>query len=215
MVYKTLKSRGRTKISIKDGKLQVPDNPIIPFVEGMARVATFGAPRCVCSMRPLRRLIRAGARSIGWKFTRAKRPSNCTTHGCRTRLPKPSRNSWWDQRPAHNPDRRRHPFLECCASQIARLYVCQRPVRWYTGVPSPVKHPEYVDMSSSARTRGYLYRYRVPVWTEDNTKFMKSFKEAFPKEYAKMRFPDTAAIASNRSPSKGPNVWCAPPFNGR
>jgi isocitrate dehydrogenase len=75
------------------------------------------------------------------------------------------------------------------------LYVCQRPVRYFEGVPSPVKHPEYVDMIIFRENTEDIYTgIEFAYGTEDNKKFKQLFKEAFPKEYAKIRFPDTAGI---------------------
>jgi isocitrate dehydrogenase len=85
--------------------------------------------------------------------------------------------------------------LNVALRKMLDLYVCQRPVRYYKGVPSPVKHPEYVDMIIFRENTEDIYTgIEFQYGTEDNTRFMKLFKEAFPKEYAKMRFPDTAAI---------------------
>jgi isocitrate dehydrogenase len=85
--------------------------------------------------------------------------------------------------------------LNVALRKMLDLYVCQRPVRYYKGVPSPVKHPEYVDMVIFRENTEDIYTgIEFQYGTEDNTRFMKLFKEAFPKEYAKMRFPDTAAI---------------------
>ena len=68
-------------------------------------------------------------------------------------------------------------------------------MRYYNGVPSPVKHPEYVDMVIFRENTEDIYTgIEFQYGTEDNSKFKDMFKEAFPKEYAKMRFPDTAAI---------------------
>jgi len=75
------------------------------------------------------------------------------------------------------------------------LYVCQRPVRYYTGVPSPVKHPEYVDMVIFRENTEDIYTgIEFKYGTEENQKFKDMLKEAYPKEYAKIRFPETAAI---------------------
>ena len=75
------------------------------------------------------------------------------------------------------------------------LYVCQRPVRYFAGVPSPVKHPEYVDMVIFRENTEDIYTgIEFANGTEDNLKFKQLFKQAFPKEYVKIRFPDTAGI---------------------
>jgi isocitrate dehydrogenase len=75
------------------------------------------------------------------------------------------------------------------------LYVCLRPVRYYTGVPSPVKRPEQVDMVIFRENTEDIYTgIEFANGTEDNKKFKELFKESFPKEYAKMRFPESSGI---------------------
>jgi isocitrate dehydrogenase len=75
------------------------------------------------------------------------------------------------------------------------LYVCQRPVRYFKGVPSPVKRPEAVDMVIFRENTEDIYTgIEFEYGTEDNSRFMKLLKEHFPKEYLKIRFPDTAGI---------------------
>jgi isocitrate dehydrogenase len=76
------------------------------------------------------------------------------------------------------------------------LYVCQRPVRYLNGVPSPVKHPEYVDMVIFRENTEDIYTgIEFINGTEENKKLKSFLKDNFPKEYAKIRFPDTAGIA--------------------
>jgi isocitrate dehydrogenase len=68
-------------------------------------------------------------------------------------------------------------------------------VRYYNGVPSPVKHPEFVDMVIFRENTEDIYAgIEFANGTEDNKKFKNLFKEAFPKEYGKMRFPETSGI---------------------
>jgi isocitrate dehydrogenase len=75
------------------------------------------------------------------------------------------------------------------------LYVCQRPVRYFAGVPSPVKHPEYVDMVVFRENTEDIYAgIEFELGTAENQLFKDTFREQFPDEYAKMRFPDTAGI---------------------
>src|SRR6185436_15744523 len=79
--------------------------------------------------------------------------------------------------------------------KLLDLYVCLRPVRYFKGVPSPVKHPESVDMVIFRENTEDIYTgIEFANGTEDNKKFKELFKEAFPKEYAKMRFPETSGI---------------------
>src|SRR4029079_7307090 len=85
--------------------------------------------------------------------------------------------------------------LNVALRQLLDLYVCLRPVRYFKGVPSPVKHPEYVDMVIFRENTEDIYTgIEFQYGTEDNRKFKEVFKEVFPKEYAKMRFPDTSGI---------------------
>jgi len=73
--------------------------------------------------------------------------------------------------------------------------VCLRPVRWFKGVPSPVKHPEKVDMVIFRENTEDIYAgIEFEVGSEDNRKFLELFKQAFPKAYAKIRFPDSSGI---------------------
>jgi isocitrate dehydrogenase len=75
------------------------------------------------------------------------------------------------------------------------LYVCQRPIRYFTGVPSPVKHPEYVDMVVFRENTEDIYSgIEFENGSEENQHFKQLLKEHFPKDYAKMRFPDTSGI---------------------
>jgi isocitrate dehydrogenase len=85
--------------------------------------------------------------------------------------------------------------LNVALRKLLDLYVCLRPVRWYKGVPSPVKHPEYVDMVIFRENTEDIYTgIEFQLGTEENKKFKELFEKNFPKEYAKIRFPDTAGI---------------------
>jgi isocitrate dehydrogenase len=75
------------------------------------------------------------------------------------------------------------------------LYVCQRPNRWFHGVPSPMKHPEYVDMVIFRENTEDLYLgIEYDNGSEANLRFKQLFKEAFPNDYARITFPDTSSI---------------------
>jgi isocitrate dehydrogenase len=75
------------------------------------------------------------------------------------------------------------------------LYVCQRPVRYLQGVPSPVKHPEYVDMVVFRENTEDIYTgIEFENGTEENLRFKGMLKEAFPQEYQKIRFPESAGF---------------------
>jgi isocitrate dehydrogenase len=86
--------------------------------------------------------------------------------------------------------------LNVALRKLLDLYVCLRPVRYFNGVPSPVKHPEYVDMVVFRENTEDIYTgIEFEYGTPENRQFMKLVKEHFPEEYEKIRFPDTAGVA--------------------
>jgi isocitrate dehydrogenase len=75
------------------------------------------------------------------------------------------------------------------------LYVCQRPVRYFQGVPSPVKRPQDVDMVVFRENTEDIYTgIEFEYGSEENRRFKELLQEHFPNEYAKMRFPETSGI---------------------
>jgi isocitrate dehydrogenase len=74
------------------------------------------------------------------------------------------------------------------------LYVCQRPVRWFKGLPSPVVHPEWVDMVIFRENTEDVYSgIEFELGSEENSQFSNMFKETLPAQYAKVRFPESTA----------------------
>ena len=184
------------KISIKDGKLQVPDNPIIPFVEGDGT----GRDIWRASVRVFDAAVQkayGGARKVHWMEVYAGEKSFKLFN---TWLPDETVESFKEflvgiKGPLTTPIGGGIRSLNVALRKLLDLYVCLRPVRYYNGVPSPVKHPEHVDMVIFRENTEDIYAgIEFQYGTEDNKKFKEMFKEAFPKEYAKMRFPDTAGI---------------------
>ena len=197
MAYTNVKvPEGGAKISIKDGKLQVPDNPIIPFVEGDGT----GRDIWRASVRVFDAAVEkayGGKRKIHWMEVYAgEKPFKMF----QSWLPEETTEAFKEflvgiKGPLTTPIGGGIRSLNVALRKILDLYVCQRPVRWYKGVPSPVKHPEYVDMVIFRENTEDIYTgIEFQNGTEDNKKFKELFKEAFPKEYAKMRFPDTSGI---------------------
>src|SRR6185295_1681535 len=85
--------------------------------------------------------------------------------------------------------------LNVALRQLLDLYVCLRPVRYYKGVPSPVKHPEKVDMAIFRENTEDIYAgIEFEASTPNNKKFLELFKQHWPKAYAKIRFPDSSGI---------------------
>jgi len=187
---------GGAKISIKDGKLQVPDNPIIPFIEGDGT----GRDIWRASVRVFEAAVEkayGGKRKIHWMEVFAGEKA---FHQFQTWLPDETIEAFTEFKvgikgPLTTPIGGGIRSLNVALRKMLDLYVCQRPVRYYTGVPSPVKHPEYVDMVIFRENTEDIYTgIEFANGTEENKKFKTLFKEAFPKEYAKIRFPETAGI---------------------
>ena len=81
--------------------------------------------------------------------------------------------------------------LNVALRQMLDLYVCLRPVRWFKGVPSPVKHPEKVDMVIFRENTEDIYvGIEFEQAAPENQKFLELFRQAFPKAYARIRFPE-------------------------
>ena len=184
------------KISIENGKLNVPANPIIPYVEGD------GTGRDI--WRSSQRVFDAavekaygGARKIHWMEVYAGEKSFKMFQSW---LPDETTDAFKEflvgiKGPLTTPIGGGIRSLNVQLRKVLDLYVCLRPIRYYTGVPSPVKHPEYVDMVIFRENTEDIYAgIEFANGTEDNKKFKDLFKEAFPKEYAKMRFPDSSGI---------------------
>ncbi|MEW6093631.1 MAG: NADP-dependent isocitrate dehydrogenase [Chloroflexota bacterium] len=197
MAYSNIKiPAGGAKITIGGGRLQVPDNPIIPFVEGDGT----GRDIWRASVRVFDAAVQkayGGKRKIHWMEVYAGEKA---FRQFQTWLPDETTEAFKEflvgiKGPLTTPIGGGIRSLNVTLRKLLDLYVCQRPVRYYTGVPSPVKHPEYVDMVIFRENTEDIYTgIEFQYGTEENTKFKALLKEAFPKEYAKIRFPDTAGV---------------------
>ena len=85
--------------------------------------------------------------------------------------------------------------LNVAIRQILDLYVCQRPVRWFEGVPSPVRDPGAVDMVIFRENTEDIYAgAEFEEGKEDTQRFLSLMREHFPERYAKVRFPETSGV---------------------
>lgn len=184
------------KVSIENGNLNVPDNPIIPFVEGDGT----GRDIWVASQRVFDAAVEKaynGRRKIFWMEVFAGEKA-FTKYG--SWLPDETVKAFREFRvgikgPLTTPIGGGIRSLNVALRKALDLYVCQRPVRYFAGVPSPVKHPEYVDMVVFRENTEDIYAgIEFELGTAESQLFKDTFKEQFPDEYAKMRFPDTAGI---------------------
>ncbi len=197
MAYTNVKvPEGGAKISIKDGRLEVPDHPIIPFVEGDGT----GRDIWRASVRVFDAAVEkayGGKRKVHWMEVYAGEKSFKMFQSW---LPDETTEAFNEflvgiKGPLTTPVGGGIRSLNVALRKLLDLYVCQRPIRYYSGVPSPVKHPEHVDMVVFRENTEDIYAgIEFQNDTEENKKFKEVFQEAFPKEYAKMRFPDTSGI---------------------
>ena len=85
--------------------------------------------------------------------------------------------------------------LNVAIRQILDLYVCQRPVRWFEGVPSPVRDPGAVDMVIFRENTEDIYAgAEFEEGEEDTQRFLALMQEHFPERYEKVRFPESSGV---------------------
>jgi isocitrate dehydrogenase len=184
------------RIAIRNGQLAVPDNPIIPFIEGDGT----GPDIWRASVRVMDAAVAkayGGKRRIHWMEVYAGEKANRlfntwlpdeTVAACREYLVS-------IKGPLTTPVGGGIRSLNVALRQMLDLYVCLRPVRWFKGVPSPVKHPEKVDMVIFRENTEDIYAgIEFESGTPENQKFLELFRQAFPKAYAKIRFPETSGV---------------------
>ncbi len=183
-------------ITFVQGKLQVPDQPIIPFIEGDGT----GPDIWRASVRVLDAAVAKayqGRRKLHWMEVLAGEKSFKLQNNW---LPDATLDAFKKylvgiKGPLTTPVGGGIRSLNVALRQILDLYVCLRPVRWFQGVPSPVKQPQLVNMVIFRENTEDIYAgIEFQHGTEDCEKFKKLFKEAFPKLYGKVRFPDTSGL---------------------
>jgi isocitrate dehydrogenase len=187
---------GGQKISLKNGKLAVPDRPVIPFIEGDGT----GRDIWRASVRVLDAAVQSAygnRRKIEWMEVYAGEKA---FNAFRSWLPDETVEACREflvsiKGPLTTPVGGGIRSLNVALRQLLDLYVCLRPVRWFKGVPSPVKAPEKVDMVIFRENTEDLYSgIEFEQGTDDNRKFLELLKTNFPKHYAKIRFPNTSGI---------------------
>src|SRR3990172_5180221 len=197
MTYNIVKvPQGGEKISVSNGQLQVPDNPIIPFIEGDGT----GRDIWRASQRVLTAAVEkayGGKRKLVWMEVYAGEKA---FNQFQSWLPEETLQAFKEflvgiKGPLTTPIGGGMRSLNVALRKELDLYVCQRPVRWYEGVPSPVKRPQDVDMVVFRENTEDIYTgIEFENGTDENLKFKQIFQQAFPKEYAKIRFPDSSGI---------------------
>jgi isocitrate dehydrogenase len=196
MPYKLSKVPAGDKISIANGKLQVPDQPVVPFIEGDGT----GPDIWRASVRVMDAAVAkayGGKKKIAWMEVYAGEKA-FNEH--KSWLPDETVDAFREflvgiKGPLTTPIGGGMRSLNVALRQMLDLYVCLRPVRWFKGVPSPVKRPEKVDMVIFRENTEDIYAgIEFEQGSEGCKKFLALFKEAFPKEFGKIRFPETTGI---------------------
>lgn len=177
-------------ISISKGQLQVPDNPIIPFIEGDGT----GRDIWRASVRVFDAAVKnayKGKRKIEWKEVLAGEKAFNKTGNW---LPDETLAAFKEylvgiKGPLTTPVGGGIRSLNVALRQILDLYVCLRPVRWFEGVPSPVKNPGAVDMVIFRENTEDIYAgIEYVAGSPEAQKILDFIAKEFPKDFAKIRF---------------------------
>jgi isocitrate dehydrogenase len=170
-----------TKITMTESGLNVPNDPIIPFIEGDG----IGPDIWAAAVRVFDAAVEkayGGERKIEWEEVLAGQKAFDATGEW---LPEATLESFRKylvgiKGPLTTPVGGGIRSLNVALRQILDLYVCLRPVRWYAGVPSPVKHPELIDMVIFRENTEDVYAGKeVEEGTEDAAKLIAFLKEAY------------------------------------
>lgn len=184
------------KITIADGKLQVPDQPVIPFIEGDGT----GPDIWKASVRVLDAAIEkaySGKKKIVWLEVYAGEKSN-SLYGPNTWLPDETLQAIEEYKvaikgPMTTPIGGGIRSINVALRQMLDLYVCLRPVQYFNGVPSPVKRPEDVDMTIFRENTEDIYAgIEFEPASEGAKKIIKLLEEA--DLLGKVRFPATSSF---------------------
>jgi isocitrate dehydrogenase len=183
-------------ITMTSSGLKVGDHPVIPYIEGdgtgpdIWRAAVGVVDAAVAKAYK-------GNRKIEWKEVLAGEKAFKTTGQW---LPQETLDAFKQylvgiKGPLTTPIGGGIRSLNVAIRQECDLYVCLRPVRWFEGVPSPVLHPEKVDMVIFRENTEDIYAgIEFTAGSDDAAKIESFLKETFPQKYAKIRFPENCGI---------------------
>jgi isocitrate dehydrogenase len=174
-----------TKITLSRGKLKIPNDPIVPYIEGDGT----GPDIWRASARVIDAAVRKaynGKREIVWKEVLAGEKAFNKTGNW---LPDETIDAFREylvgiKGPLTTPVGGGIRSLNVALRQILDLYVCLRPVRYFAGVPSPVKHPELVNMVIFRENTEDIYAgIEYAAGTPEAAKILNFLKKNFSKEY--------------------------------
>ena len=187
-----------SKITVFRGKLKVPDQPVIPFIEGDGT----GRDIWKASVRVIDAAVEKaykGKKKIEWKEVLAGEKAFTKTGNW---LPDETLDVIREhlvaiKGPLTTPVGGGITSLNVALRQILDLYVCLRPVQYFTGVPSPVKHPEKVNMTIFRENTEDIYAgIEFVGGSEDSAKLLNFLKKNYPKFFNKIRFGTAASVKS-------------------
>ena len=184
------------KITITQGVLDVPNHPIIPFIEGDGTGPDIWAASQFVLDQAVK-LAYGGEKSIVWKEVLAGEKAFKQTGSW---LPDETVEAFREYHvgikgPLTTPIGGGIRSINVALRQLLDLYVCLRPVTYFKGVPSPVKAPEKVDMVIFRENTEDIYAGIEFRQGEADTKEILEFlRERFPERFAKIRFPETTGL---------------------
>lgn len=184
------------KITITNGELKVPDNPIIPYIEGDGTGPDIWKASRYVMDKAVEKAYK-GEKSILWKEVLAGEKAFNLTGSW---LPDETVEAFREYHvgikgPLTTPVGGGIRSINVALRQKLDLYVCLRPVSYYTGVPSPVKNPEKIDMVIFRENTEDIYAGIEFQQGENETRILLEFLEKqFPEKFSKIRFPETTGI---------------------
>jgi len=190
MAYKDVTPPVGGKISIQNGKLTVPDQPIVPFIRGDGT----GPDIWAASVRLMDAAVAKaydGKKKIAWFEVFAGEESFKKFNNW---LPDDTVEAFREylvgiKGPLTTPVGGGIRSLNVALRQMLDLYVCLRPVQWFSGVPSPVKHPEKVEMVIFRENTEDIYAgIEYAGGTPEAQKVLDFIAKEFPKDFKKIRF---------------------------
>jgi isocitrate dehydrogenase len=190
MAYKDVTPPAGGKISIQNGKLTVPENPILPFIRGDGT----GPDIWAASVRVFDAAVQkayGGKRKISWFEVFA---GEAAKNKFDNWLPDDTVEAFKEylvgiKGPLTTPVGGGIRSLNVALRQMLDLYVCLRPVQWFKGVPSPVKHPEKVEMVIFRENTEDIYAgIEYAGGTPEAQKVLDFLAKEFPKQFDKIRF---------------------------
>tara|TARA_B110000263_G_C15265004_1_gene490674 strand:+ start:86 stop:1384 length:1299 start_codon:yes stop_codon:yes gene_type:complete len=203
------------KITISNGTLNIPSNPIIPFIEGDG----IGPDIWAASVRVFDEAIKKaynGERKIEWMEVFAGEKAN-EVYNENIWLPQETLDAINEyliaiKGPLTTPIGGGIRSINVALRQKLDLYVCLRPVKWFNNVPSPVKKPELIDMVIFRENTEDIYAgIEFEEGSEDVNRFLKLMKDNFGQRFNKIRFPESCGIGLKPVSKEGTQrlVWDA------